>query len=85
MDADMDQRLFQCHRTTDERPFVCGGFLARGADHNLSIRLTRMRGDLPPFRGEDHAPLYDDYREMAVSNGVNSSDPILDQCRSRRT
>lgn len=81
--ADMDQRLFQCHRTSDDRPLVCAGFLARGADHNLTVRLARMRGDLEP-QDEDSPPLYEDYREMAIANGVDPEDPVLDQCRSRR-
>ncbi len=80
----MDQRLFQCHRTTDGRPLVCAGFLARGADHNLTVRLARMRGELPSQEAEGDAPLYDDYREMAIANGVDPDDPVLDQCRSRQ-
>jgi hypothetical protein len=81
--ADMDRKLFQCHRTDAGRPLVCAGFLERGADHNMTVRLSYVRGDLDPRDRSGSLPLYADYREMAIANGVDPDDPALASCRSR--
>lgn len=79
---DMDRMLFQCHDTTPERPLVCAGFLERGAAHNLTVRLAYMTDDLDPVERLSGMDLYDDYREMAIANGVDAEDPTLAPCRS---
>lgn len=81
--ADMDPGLFQCHRTTAKRPLVCAGFLERGADHNLTVRLAYIKGRLEIVDRSGGIPLYEGYREMAVANGVDPTDASLEQCRSR--
>lgn len=81
--ADMDRGLFQCHRTRTDRPLVCAGFLQKGADHNMTVRLAYVRGDLEGMDRSGGLPLYDGYREMAQANGVDPRDPALEQCRSR--
>jgi hypothetical protein len=81
---DMDRRLFQCHRTDEGRPLVCAGFLERGAEHNLAVRLAYARGDLNRKDRSGSLPLYADYREMAVANGVAPDDPALSECRTGR-
>lgn len=78
---DMSNRLFQCHDTTDENPVVCAGFLERGADHNLSIRMAYIAGKLERADRSGGHPLYDSFREMAVANGVDADDPALRHCR----
>lgn len=80
---DMDRKLFQCHDTTDNVPLVCAGFLEKGADHNLTVRLAYSQGDLDPMDRSGGHDLYDDYREMAEANGLNSDDPFLTSCRGR--
>lgn len=42
-----------------ERPATCAGFLMRGAEHNLSVRMKRMNGDC--LGVSSPVPLYDGY------------------------
>lgn len=81
---DMAMTLFACHKSPDERPFTCAGFLLRGGAHNLTLRLAYARGEIVPESVSDGGyPLYRDYREMAVANGVDPLDPALARVRSR--
>jgi hypothetical protein len=77
---DRSMRLFQCHKTSDERPKVCAGFLLRGAMHNISARLALARHDIGSVEDGGY-PLFDTYREMAVANGVDPNHEALDECR----
>jgi hypothetical protein len=81
---DMASNLFACHESGVCKPQTCAGFLLRGAGHNLSVRLKIMQGalDLAAVK-EDGRPLFDSYREMAVSNGVDPAHPALARCRDR--
>lgn len=81
---DMDRKVFQCHDTTDQVPLVCAGFLERGADHNLTIRLAYSNGDFERTDRTGGEDLYADFREMAVANGVDPEHPELRSCRSNR-
>lgn len=81
---DMDRGVFQCHDTTDGSPLACAGFLERGADDNLTVRLSYMDGDFDRRDRSGGEALYDDFREMAVANGVDPDDPVLAPCRSPR-
>jgi hypothetical protein len=78
---DMSDRVFACHQAGTQKPVACAGFLLRGADHNLAVRLKRMRGEIGDDVVEDGHVLHSNYREMAIANGVNSDDPILGPCR----
>ena len=57
------------------------GFLLRGADHNLAVRLGfisgRFKGDV---KDAGHA-LHANYRAMAIANGVAPDDQTLAPCR----
>lgn len=78
---DMSQHLFSCHDSGSNKPAVCAGFLLRGADHNLSVRLAYMTGR---YKGDVHDgghELHNSYTDMAVANGVNPDDPVLAKCR----
>lgn len=79
---DMSTNTFSCHVAGKEAPKTCAGFLMRGADHNLAIRLAAIRGryDLDAVSDGGHE-LYRDYREMAEANGVPADDPRLRPCR----
>lgn len=77
---DLADSVFACHTSGRERPKTCAGFLLRGADHNLSIRMSRV--DYSGVRSD--VPLYDDYRGMAEANGVGVDDPALAPCRGGR-
>ncbi|CAN7642040.1 DUF6283 family protein [Acidovorax sp. LjRoot129] len=78
---DMATNLFACHDSGTKRPATCAGFLLRGADHNLSVRLKAVRGEpMDDVTDGGHA-LHANYREMAVANGVDPSHPRLKLCR----
>jgi len=73
---DMATHKFGCHQSGTHKPATCAGFLLQGADHNLSVRLARMRGEMLDVERPDTA-LFDGYAEMAVANGVDPDDPAL--------
>lgn len=75
---DMSTHTFACHQSGKERPALCAGFLLRGADHNLAVRLKRIERGQVSDGGHE---LHDSYRAMAVANGVNPDDPALGPCR----
>lgn len=79
---DLASHAFACHEAGAERPMTCAGFLLRGAEHNLAVRLAVVRGalDLAAVR-DDGRPLHESYRQMAVANGVPGDDPALERCR----
>jgi len=78
---DMSDHTFACHQTGKEKPSVCAGFLLRGADHNLTIRLGYMQGRFKGDVSDEGHDLHDNYRAMAVANGVDPSDQTLARCR----
>jgi hypothetical protein len=59
---------------------VCAGFLLRGADHNLSVRLGTISGKYGAVEDGGHE-LHENYRAMAIANGVDADDPVLAPCR----
>lgn len=78
---DMSQESFGCHESGSEKPATCAGFLLRGADHNLGVRLRRMRGDIADDVDDGGHELHGSYREMAEANGVSPEDSVLTLCR----
>lgn len=78
---DMADRTFACHQAGIENPKICAGFLLRGADHNLSVRLKRIKGGLREDVSDAGHQLHASYRDMAIANGVDPDDPILEPCR----
>jgi len=81
----MARNLFSCHMSGVEKGAVCAGFLHRGAENNLAIRLAVAYGlfdwrDLP----DSPVELYESYRAMAEANGVPADDPMLAPCRANR-
>lgn len=77
---DMAQNTFACHQAGTTQPRVCAGFLLRGADHNLAVRLGRMQGNFDGVQDGGHE-LHESYRDMAIANGVDPEDDILAPCR----
>jgi len=79
---DMATSTFACHQAGASRPRMCAGFLLRGAEHNLTVRLAKIRGELarPPTSGGH--PLHAFYAAMAIANGVPADHPALANCRS---
>lgn len=41
---DMSDHIFGCHRSGTGKPATCAGFLLRGANHNLAVRLGYPSG-----------------------------------------
>jgi hypothetical protein len=82
---DLSDRVFACHESGAARPATCAGFLLRGADHNLAVRVRAARGrlDLAQVHDGGHE-LHHDYRAMAEANGVHPDDPRLAPCRDAR-
>lgn len=78
---DMATRTFGCHMAGREHPATCAGFLLRGADHNLTVRLRWADGTIQPDEISTDAELHDSYRAMAEANGVAPDDPALRRCR----
>jgi hypothetical protein len=78
---DMAQNTFACHESGKEKPSICAGFLLRGAEHNLAVRLGHHTGRYPdPVRDGGHA-LHPGYTAMAVANGVPPTHKALVACR----
>lgn len=78
---DMSRSLFACHKSEPGAEIVCAGFLERGADHNLSARLAYI-GHALEFKDRSGGfELHEDYRAMAIANGVDPADPRLKRCR----
>ncbi|MFC6938256.1 DUF6283 family protein [Actinomadura yumaensis] len=75
---DLATHTFGCHAAS---LLLCAGFLLRGASDNLAIRMART--DFSDVHSD--VELYDDYREMAIANGVAPDDPALVPCRGDRT
>jgi hypothetical protein len=74
---DMARHVFGCHQAGAGHPMTCAGGAVRES-HNLSLRMRAAEVALVEDLG---AELFDDYREMAVANGVDPADPVLSRCR----
>ncbi|MEY8773001.1 DUF6283 family protein [Erwinia sp. ACCC 02193] len=77
---DMSQNVFACHDSGVDHAATCAGFILRGADNNLAIRMAYFRDEIPEVTDGGHE-LFSNYRDMAIANGVSEDDPILGPCR----
>lgn len=78
---DMSESMFGCHNTGTEHPKTCAGFLLRGAEHNLQVRLGRAFGRISDDVDAGGHELHDGYISMAIANGVPADAPELQACR----
>ena len=78
---DMANHVFSCHESGVKGGHTCAGFLLHGADHNLSVRLGRMRGRYKDDVTSGGMDLHQSYRAMAIANGVSPTDPAIQECR----
>lgn len=69
--------LFACHKSKDDDPVTCAGFLLRHGVHNLSVRLNQLQGFDLGAVSDRGLPLHATFREMAIANGVDPADPLL--------
>ena len=77
----MSMIQFACHKTQEGKEVVCAGFLLKGATHNLGVRLAISQERYNPELVSSEVVLFESYVEMAVFNGVDPEDPILESCR----
>lgn len=79
---DMSTHVFGCHEHGTEYPVTCAGFLLRGAEHNMTVRMRTASGriDLSQVNDGGHE-LHPGYVSMAVANGMHPRDPVLARCR----
>lgn len=79
---DSAMSTFSCHEAGSGKPQVCAGFLVCNSDHNLRVRLAVMQGEINLDEVHDGGlELHEDYRAMAVANGVPEDDPVIAPCR----
>ncbi len=78
---DMATNLFACHTAGLNKPQVCAGFMLRGSEHNLSVRLARIQGRVPAGISNGGHALHENYRAMAIANGVDPDDDAIAPCR----
>lgn len=82
---DMSTHTFACHESGQDRPATCAGFVLRGAEHNLAMRLRLVDGTYDPAQvSEDERELFDDYYSMAVANGCDPEAAELLRTRRAR-
>lgn len=78
---DMARNTFACHESGQSKPATCAGFLLKGANHNMTIRLGYIRGSIRQDVSAGGYELFENYRAMAEANGVDPRDPVLAPCR----
>jgi len=79
---DMSTHQFACHMAGAEKPKTCAGFLLNGSIHNLTIRLKLAQGEIDLKSITDGGyELFDNYREMAIANGVKATNKKIADCR----
>lgn len=78
---DMAQNTFACHDSGCRKPALCAGFLLRGADHNLAVRLKKFGGTSFSDVTDGGLALFQNYRAMAVANGCDPNEAVLAPCR----
>lgn len=78
---DMATHTFACHQSGVQKPAVCAGFLLRGGYHNLTVRLGMIKGHYSDDVSDGGHALHENYRAMAIANGVETDDPALLPCR----
>lgn len=79
---DMAEHTFACHQAGIEKPTTCAGFLLNGSMHNMTVRIGIITDviDLNMVSDGGHE-LHENYRAMAIANGVDPNDPVLAPCR----
>lgn len=78
---DMANETFGCHASGSEKPATCAGFLLRGAEHNMTVRVGQITGAYKDDVHDGGHELHANYRVMAIANGVPEDDPVLRLCR----
>ncbi len=61
--------IFACHKTPDEAPQACVGFLMVDGVMNFSVRVAALNGKFDVSKLEASGPLYESFADMARANG----------------
>jgi|SRR5450830_510137 len=75
------QNTFGCHEAGSKKPATCAGFLLRGGNHNLAVRLGFISGRFKNDVHDGGHDLHENYRAMAIANGVPADDAAIAACR----
>jgi len=78
---DMADATFACHQQGKKKPATCAGFLLRGSQHNMTVLLGLITGRYKLDVEDGGVELHDNYRAMAIANGVDPAHPALRPCR----
>lgn len=79
---DCATHTFACHESGRKAPATCAGFLLRNARNNLAVRMKLARDLIDYDQIQDGGvELFESYRAMAIANGVDPADPVLQACR----
>lgn len=71
-DTTLTSPMFGCHKSSEDAPLPCAGWLAAVGLESLPVRLSLAVGALPPEavqRGDDWPELWGSYEEMMVAQG----------------
>ena len=79
---DASLEMFSCHVSGTRKVKTCAGFLLANSQNNVGVRLMQMRDALDMDAVSSDVALYRSYRDMAIANGVDPDDPVLQDCRS---
>lgn len=61
---------FSCHKSTNDAPAICVGYLLVDGQNNFRVRLAQVRREFDPRGLRAEGPLYASYEEMAEANGT---------------
>jgi hypothetical protein len=75
--------MFACHMSGRNSQTCAGFLLSGGAIHNLLVRMALADERIALDKVTSSVPLYPNYREMAIANGVDPDDPVLKPCREK--
>ncbi len=73
---DLALHTFACHKSAEGQEAICAGYILKQSAHNLAMRMARHS-----FEASSPYPLYENFRELAIANGVDSNDLALLECR----
>lgn len=82
-DIDAAMHTFGCHDSGARKPATCAGYILRSHDA-IGWRIGVSTGEFDPAMVSSSVPLFDNYYEMAVANGVPPDDPALRGCKPYR-
>jgi hypothetical protein len=72
-EAPIGSPMFACHKSAEGKEIACAGWLASVGHYNLTARISAATGGFDwPVPDASWPPLFDDYDEMASTQGAGS-------------